>query len=296
MRDQLDRFGEIDHTAKLLREIALNTTQTVVINREDSRLAAIPQTTALAAEVQWFGLAPPLVAHFPQDDDLYVAAREDVEAGASPGQPPRPEAAVVLQSLLGNRATFNINGADFSAVLTLKGVYNIYNAAAALALVRAILPDVPAERLLSDLSAVRSAFGRGESFEVDGREVEMLLVKNPGGFRLALESFDPIGHDTMIAINDEYADGRDMSWLFDVEFTTLQASGVRMVSGVRAYDMALRLSYDEVPFDAVNTNLEAALAMFLAGSELPKRIYCTYTAMLRCRRYLGTRTTVERVI
>ena len=294
MRDQLDRFGEIDYTASLLKEIAVNTTQAVIINREDSRLAAIPQSAGLAAEVKWFGLAPQLVTRFPQDDDLYTGnPMNDTTAGELPA---RPEASVVLESLADNQATFIIDGCEYPASLALKGIYNIYNAAAALALVRSILPAVPVEQLVASLSGVRSAFGRGESFLVDGQEVELLLVKNPGGFRLALESFDPVGRDAMIAVNDEYADGRDMSWLFDVGFATLAQTGVRMVSGVRAYDMALRLKYDEVPFTEVNPNLEEALTTFLDSSKQPKRIYCTYTAMLKCRRYLATRTVVEKVI
>ena len=123
----------------------------------------------------------------------------------------------------------------------------------------------------------------------------LLLVKNPGGFRLALESFNAQGFDTMIAINDEYADGRDMSWLYDVDFSLLAPGGVAMVSGTRAWDMALRLRYDEVGFAAVDTELERALDSFILGSKQPMRLYCTYTAMLRCRKHLGNYTTVSRV-
>lgn len=287
MRDQLDRFGEIDNTAGLLKQIALNTTDTVIINREDSRLAAIPQTTELKAKVSWFGLSPQLVDRFPQDDDLYAKM-------VSPSK--KSEASVVLESLQDDCATFNIEGQSCSAALALKGIYNTFNAAAALALVHAILPNAPVKQLVSDLSDIKSAFGRGETFEVDGQVVELLLVKNPGGFRLALESFDATGYDTMIAINDEYADGRDMSWLFDVEFSSLRDHGVRIISGIRAYDMALRLKYDEVPFTEVEIDLDKAMQTLLDDAKRPKRLYCSYTAMLKCRKYLGSRTTVERVL
>ena len=104
------------------------------------------------------------------------------------------------------------------------------------------------------------------------------------GFRLSLASFDPANADTMIAINDEYADGRDMSWLWDVDFTSLRASGVAMVSGVRAWDMALRLGYDQVPVADTNTDLEQAVTAFVnANPGTRKHIYCTYTAMLKTR-------------
>ena len=90
------------------------------------------------------------------------------------------------------------------------------------------------------------AFGRGESLVVDGLPLDLVLVKNPSGFRLGLKSFPAAGYATMIAINDNYADGRDMSWLWDVEFDTLREGGVDQLSGSRAYDMALRLQYDDV--------------------------------------------------
>ena len=108
------------------------------------------------------------------------------------------------------------------------------------------------------------------------------------GFRLSLASFKPEGCDTMICINDEYADGRDMSWLWDVDFTSLRASGVAMVSGVRAWDMALRLGYDQVPVADTNTDLEQAVTAFVnANPGTRKHIYCTYTAMLKTPRRTG---------
>ena len=100
----------------------------------------------------------------------------------------------------------------------------------------------------------------------------------------------------MIAINDNYADGRDMSWLWDVNFNSLAANGVAQVSGIRAYDMALRLQYDEVPIKYVNPNIKKALNHFIANNpDQPKRIYCTYTAMLTIRRSLAKITHVEAI-
>jgi len=94
----------------------------------------------------------------------------------------------------------------------------------------------------------------------------------------------------MVAINDDYADGQDVSWLYDVSFESLRDQGVVLTSGVRAYDMALRLDYDEVAVDAVVPDLEQALDRLIAAypSE-PRRIFCTYTAMMRLRRLLAAR-------
>ena len=94
----------------------------------------------------------------------------------------------------------------------------------------------------------------------------------------------------MIAINDDYADGRDVSWLYDVGFESLRGRGVAMTSGVRAYDMALRLSYDDVPVDHIEPALIPALDRFLAAHPgEPKRLFCTYTAMMALRRTLAAR-------
>ena len=79
----------------------------------------------------------------------------------------------------------------------------------------------------------------------------------------------------MIAINDNYADGRDMSWLW-TEFGSLREDGVKSVAGIRAYDMALRLQYDKVAFDDVNTDIKQALKYFIKSNDgKPKRIYCS---------------------
>src|SRR5699024_8295862 len=131
--------------------------------------------------------------------------------------------------------------------------------AAALALVRLVMGQaLNPDALLDSLTRVTPAFGRGESLRVNGQPVDLVLVKNPAGFRLGLSSFSAEGVATMIAINDDYADGRDMSWLWDVSFDSLADGGVAMVSGVRTYDMALRLSYDDVVIDALNPDLGTA--------------------------------------
>lgn len=101
----------------------------------------------------------------------------------------------------------------------------------------------------------------------------------------------------LIAINDQYADGRDVSWLWDVDFHSLIQGGVTMVSGVRAYDMALRLAHDDVYVETINEDLEEALAEFIRKSNgKPMRIFCTYTAMLAIRKALSKITDVEDVL
>jgi UDP-N-acetylmuramyl tripeptide synthase len=282
MRDQLDRFGEIDATARMLEKIALATTEIVVINREDSRVLKIGNN--LSTDVRYFGLNDSLLSHFPSDDDLH---------GKATKKGTRPNADVTLKDFNDKGAAFSIAGKDFVTPLKLRGVYNIFNSAAALALTRAIVPDASINSLLGALSTVTPAFGRGEVLTVGDQPLELVLVKNPSGFRLGLQSYDPKGYATMVAINDNYADGRDMSWLWDVDFTSLEAEPV-YVSGIRAYDMALRMQYDDVPVEKVETELTTALRDFIAlHPDTPKRIYCTYTAMLALRKELSKITRVE---
>ncbi len=286
MRDQLDRFGEIDATAKMLEKIAQATTETVVVNREDERVRLIPSQLPSSTDVRYFGLVDSLLSQFPTDDELHNTASKKTIAK-------RPDADVVLKDFNEKGAAFTINGKGFVTPLKLKGVYNIYNSAAALALVRAIKPDASINSLLGALSTVTPAFGRGEVVSVGGQPLELVLVKNPSGFRLGLESYSPEGYATMIAINDNYADGRDMSWLWDVDFTQLIDHPVH-VAGIRAYDMALRLQYDEVNMQKVQTDLAKSLAEFIEmHAEMPKRIYCTYTAMFSLRKELSKITRVE---
>ncbi|UOQ58737.1 DUF1727 domain-containing protein [Leucobacter allii] len=316
LRDQLDRFGEIDATARLLQRIADATTGELVVNLEDPLVAAIGERTRERAgaggapRVRGFGLSAELRALFPSDDAFHGGAGGAMAPpdAASDGEA-APPADVILRSVGDHEAAFAIDGEEHRTSLQLEGLYNTFNAAAALATVRAVL-EAPqgvaagsdprdgagTARLVTALSQVRPAFGRGERIELDGRALELVLVKNPAGFRLALASFDPAGVDTMIAINDQYADGRDMSWLWDVDFGSLAAEGVAVVGGARAWDMALRLEHDDVEHGAVEEELGRALGVFRAATAeagRPRRIYCTYTAMLELRRALAELTDVE---
>lgn len=299
LRDQLDRFGEIDTTAKLLNRIAEATTEAVIVNGDDALVRAIGAQAQSRGDVhvRLFDLDESLRTYFPSDAELHGAVQRSGAADTTDGL----TGDVTLASFADHRATFRMDGRVFETPLLVEGHYNYFNAAAALATVRASLGDgdraVDNEALISALAAVRPAFGRGERVMVQGETLDLVLVKNPAGFRLALSSFEPGNAQTMIAINDNYADGRDMSWLWDVDFTSLRAVGVEQVSGIRAWDMALRLELDEVPVRNVNEQLGAALDAFIS---LPtqgetKRVFCTYTAMLELRRHLANIADLEDV-
>lgn len=293
MRDQLDRFGEIDNTARMLHTIAERTTDGIVVNRDDPRIGTEQFSNDFAAPVHSYGVHSSLLTLFPSDDDMRA---DESSASASSSHIDRDDTS--LESIDGNRAVIKYDNKNHEVELKLSGIYNIQNAVGAVALCRMVMGDqLDGAKMLTSLSNVTPAFGRGEVLTVKGQPFELVLVKNPAGFRLSLKSFNPAGYATMIAINDNYADGRDMSWLWDVDFDSLTAGGVAEVTGVRAYDMALRLQYDEVEPSHVETDLTAALGHFIAThADKPKRVYCTYTAMLALRKELTKYTEVEGAI
>ena len=279
MRDQLDRFGEIDNTARMLDKIVKATKKNVVLNREDPRIVNLAKSAQSSVQVNFFGLSKEMQSTFPNDN----AYKKNID---NINQKP-----IVVLSNFDNtdtNATFSIDGQTYVTSLKLSGVYNVYNSAAALALTRSIIGD--------SIDYSKPAFGRGEIIKIDEKIIELVLVKNPSGFQLSLSSSPAKNTSIMIAINDNYADGRDMSWLWDVDFTTLRSYGVDMVSGVRAYDMALRLQHDDVDISKIDTNLESALGYFLSQDNPRKRIYCTYTAMLKIRRQLSKKVNLEKVL
>jgi UDP-N-acetylmuramyl tripeptide synthase len=272
MRDQLDRFGEIDTTARLLARVAAATTGHVVLNRDDPRIAALAAETT--ATVSYYGVAPPLRALFPTDEELYggpIAASDRpvaVELRALPG-PDDP------------RVRLDFAGDERAVTLAAGGPHNAQNAAGAATLALTFGLDVDA--VMAGLARVRPAFGRGQSFDVDGRRLVLHLVKNPAGFRQSLRTLTtdrPAA--VLVAINDDYADGRDVSWLWDVDFAPLTESGARVsTAGTRAADMAVRLHYDDIDAAHVEADLTEAVREALTAVA-PGRtvvVFSTYTAM-----------------
>ena len=283
MRDQLDRFGEIDNTAALLQKIAEATSDTVVLNRDDPRIFKISEH--IQAKKVFFGTTSELLQLMPTDDTLkYGTAVANQSVAAD----------VLLKKINAQQATFQIDNKEIDVDLQLTGVYNLLNAAAAVALARQIAGPEITDTILSALENIKPAFGRGETIYLNGTPIELILVKNPSGFRLALLSFAKNNSATMIAVNDNYADGRDVSWFWDVDFSLLK--NVAMISGVRAYDMALRLQYDDIPIGKIDTNISKALEDFInTNPDEPKQIFCSYTAMTAIRRLLGEKTDVEEI-
>ena len=172
--------------------------------------------------------------------------------------------------------------------LAVPGLYNVYNALAAASVALAL--GMQLEAVAEGLGRFRAAFGRFERFRVDDRGVLLLLVKNPAGANEALRTLEDGGvpPTLVLALNDRIADGRDVSWIWDVDFEPVLERVERIVaSGERAAELALRFTYAGLPRDRLElvpdleTALDRGLELTPAGGELV--ILPTYTAMLELR-------------
>jgi len=178
--------------------------------------------------------------------------------------------------------------------LRLPGLYNVYNALAAASLSRAL--GATLDQVVAGLQGFSAAFGRFERIELDGRSLLVLLIKNPAGANEVVRTLVAGGTPRLllIALNDEIADGRDVSWIWDVDFEPLLAGVERLIAtGERAAELALRFKYAGLDESAIEVvpSLEEALDRGLeqtpAGGELVA--LPTYTAMLALRELVSRR-------
>ena len=149
-------IGEIDTTRRMLSQIAAATTEAVVLNREDPRIASLAHDVRPGTAVHWYGLSEKLRPMFPSDDDMRGA---DGPEAPVPSQEAKPEAIVQLEDFEATDVTFSVRGEPAQAEVHLYGVYNVYNAAAALALALTVSqdrsgPSAALPSLLGELSRV----------------------------------------------------------------------------------------------------------------------------------------------
>jgi len=285
-RDQLDRFGEVDKVAQLISETMLSASTGIVTNADDERLRIAVE--AAEVPVLYFGVAPRLQSYFPKDEELVAVNTATVSADSADRS-----RAVELVGFKDTVARYRIADKIYTATLHVTGQHNFQNAAAALALVRTLQPRVEVGMLLEQLSQVKPAFGRGQTFQLrNGSKLQINLVKNPASFRQGLASYVDSRAKIMIAINDRIADGRDMSWLWDVDFTALSTYGVATTTGNRAADIALRLQYDEVSVGTVESDINEALKRVCKLAD-DKVVFATYTAMLHMHAVLERKAGTE---
>jgi UDP-N-acetylmuramyl tripeptide synthase len=273
-RDQMDRFGEIDHTAKLLETVVKKTKKAVVLNADDNRVR--PMKLVAPGKVYYFGVSNTLSHIFVNDENLHTAEKQSRQQTVD----------AELISLKNELTTLSIGNDTLSVKLNFFGLYNSQNAVAASLMANKLGID---NKQISDaLSTTSPAFGRGEIFDLGSNKIIVQLVKNPAGFRQALIGSLSTGSDiTCLVINDNYADGRDVSWLWDVEFSQYIKSPTVITSGHRAYDMSVRLAYDDIMVTETISDLGEFVNYVKDQDKKNIIIFTTYTAMLKLRSMFG---------
>lgn len=315
-RDQLDRYGEVDTVARAwaraLRELQV-APPAIVLNADDPGVAHLGRD--YAGRVLYFGIddasAGAQVVEHASDFRTCLRCGADLAYAATfyghighwrcpscGNARPAPDIRITEIALGPDSSRLRIEGPSLvlEIELPLAGLYNAYNALSAVAAATAL--QLPASAIESALEGFSAAFGRQERFAIEGRDVQVMLGKNPAGLNQVLGTLAarPGAKRLLFILNDGLADGRDISWIWDTDYELLrtQAQFV-LVSGVRAEDMALRLKFagygDDLPLERdVPTALQRALDATAVGATL--HVVPTYTAMLQAREWLAKRAGV----
>lgn len=175
------------------------------------------------------------------------------------------------------------NNKDFEFKINLVGLYNAYNVLGAVAC--AMENGIDYQTIKKAVSTYKSIFGRAERRIINGHKTLIQLIKNPTGASEVLKTVD-LSSNIVIAINDNYADGRDISWLWDSDFEQLKnAQKLVITSGIRAKDMATRLKYAGIPQEKiiVEEDIKSAIALAAKSDNIEERITIlpSYTALLK---------------
>ena len=305
-RDQLDRYGEVTHTLDNIRLGIENSPNAVLaLNADDSLCTSLAGTVKNRAV--FYGVNTPIyrerVSELSDAPYCIRCKHEYVYDYVTYGHlgkyhcpccgysRPEPEIAVTridVNDQEHSEVVFRIGESEYPAKISLPGGYNIYNACAAMAAGK--LMGLDPSVTVKSLSSFACGFGRMEKFQIGGVEVRMILIKNPAGCNQVLNFLTQIKEPfTFVAcLNDRTQDGRDVSWIWDVDFERLTAMGDQIVSidvsGRRAEDMALRFKYAGFPTDRLRVNKDY-LSLIQNAAALGKPVYVmpTYTAMLALR-------------
>lgn len=274
MDDQLDRFIDPALVRDKLAEVASRTQEALVLNADDQNVLLIDKQVK-HSNTSWFGLDSKIIAgtkHGLGTAKTYLPVL----------QRPDTDSEILSQSPL----LAKVGAANISFELPNRGIHFALDAAAALESARRYLGSNfdanLAAKVLTDLPPV---FARGELTEVNGVEVEFILVQNPMSFQLNLDNLPENQEQLMVAIG---RDVHDPSWLWTVDMSALKR--VNVVTGFNYAEIALRLGYEEIPVEKVIPDLQEALDYFF-GLPAPKTgrrtVIFSADAMRRIRRTLG---------
>lgn len=311
-RDQLDRYGEVYTTLKkILSGIEKTPSSTLVLNGDESLLGDL----TLPNETVYYGFNCSIDANKKIDINAdakfckncknpysydfitynHLGSFYCKECGYK-----RPELKFSVQSIVEQTPSSSLVCIDENEYfINQPGTYNIYNALCAYSVAKTL--GIDNSVIFNVLKSTSSSFGRQESLNIDDKEVKIILVKNPAGFDQAINtiSLDKRKINTAFLLNDNYADGRDVSWIWDVNFEKLQDSDINkiMVCGIRLYDMAVRLKIAGLSQDkfTICENYDSLLQEIKNCSTPTVYILATYTAMINFRKYLHSKGYIKKL-
>ena len=278
-RDQLDRYGEVDSVSTRWQRAVngLPASTTMILNADDPAVARLAESRP--DNVVYFGIddatldlaAQGTSAERHQTIDARACAKCGAElsysmrfyshlghyhcpnCGSTRPQPDVRATSVTMNAFDQLRIVVETPTQQGEIVIPLPGLYNIYNALAAVAAAQAL--QINWEPIVSGIQQFKPAFGRGERVQVAGRTIRILLAKNPTGFNEVLRTLFSEGEKrhVLLMLNDNIADGRDISWIWDVDFERIaQQTTTLTVTGTRALDLGLRLKYAGIDTQAMS--------------------------------------------
>ncbi len=284
-RDQLDRYGEINTTsekwANAIKSLSKKTT--IIANADDPQIVRIAKSAN--GKTYYYSIADKLK----KERELSHA----VDSTTCPDCRNSLKYSKIAYSHIGNfscpKCGFkNPKAENFEMITSLKGSFNIYNLTAS-ALTAERVFNIEKNSILSNLEDFKPAFGRQEEITYKGKKIIVLLSKNPTGFNESLKIvLENKYTNLLILLNDRIPDGRDISWIWDVDFELLSNKKLNItVSGDRTYDMANRLHYANIKSNPI-ANTKSALQNTLQKTINDETLVIlpTYSAMLKIRKIL----------